>query len=117
VLLADPDRTFTGAVTAHAVAQAWSEPDRSRLRARDLATEVRSVPRDASLHTALEALVHDDGTGIAVADGAGDLVGWLDHRAVLNGLAGPAPRLTRPEAPTGSRDAGSSAVRLARAEV
>jgi CIC family chloride channel protein len=96
VLLAAPDQTFSGVVTGHAVAQAWTEPDRDRLRAHDLASEVRSVPLDTSLHAALEALVHDDGTGIAVADNNGDVVGWLDHRAILVGLAGPAPLLTSP---------------------
>lgn len=94
VLLAAPDHTFSGIVTGHAVAEAWSEPDRDRLRAHDLASEVHSVPLDTTLHAALDTLVHDDGTGIAVANQTGDIIGWLDHRAILASLAGRSPLLT-----------------------
>jgi CIC family chloride channel protein len=90
VLVSGDDGTLYGVVTAHAVAEAMSEPGGDRLQARELASAVGSIAPEASLTAALAALNHDDGTGIAVVDGAGDVVGWIDHRAVLSGLLVPA---------------------------
>lgn len=92
VLVAGEADTFNGVVTAHAVAQALSEQGGERLQARDLAQAVGSIGQRENLEAALQALVHDDGTGIAVLDTEADdeVVGWIDHRAILARLAPPA---------------------------
>lgn len=58
-----------------------------RRPARDLAGSTKTVSIDRSLEEALTELVHDDGTGIGVTNEQGDVVGWLDHRSLLAGLA------------------------------
>lgn len=87
VLVAAPDQTVCGVITSHSVAQAWTEQGMEALTARDLAGTTKSVSIDCSLEQALVELVHDDGTGIGVTNTDGDVVGWLDHRSLLAGLA------------------------------
>ena len=87
VLVAGPDQTFHGVVTSHAVAQAWTEQGMESLTAQDLAGTVRSIATTCSLEKALAELLHDNGTGIAVTDHKGDVIGWIDHRSMLAGLA------------------------------
>jgi CBS domain-containing protein len=87
VLVAAPDQSLAGVITSHTVAQAWTEQGMEQLTARDLAGTTKSVSISCSLEEALAELVHDDGTGIGVTNEEGDVVGWLDHRGLLAGLA------------------------------
>jgi CIC family chloride channel protein len=91
VLVSRGGDTLDGVVTGHAVAQAWGEDGSERLTAGDLAAAVGSVRSDATLDDALATLLHDDGTGIAVIDSDSDIVGWVNHRAILLGLANTQP--------------------------
>jgi CIC family chloride channel protein len=84
------DQGTVQVVTAHALADALTN-DEDAL-ARDLAQAVPRLPLTTSLHEALEALLHDDGTGAAVVDDTGEVVGWVDHQCILSDLTGVASR-------------------------
>jgi CIC family chloride channel protein len=80
-------------VTAHALADALSSDD--TVTALALAQAVPVIAVSDSVRQALSVLLHDDGTGAAVTDQEGRVVGWIDHRAILADLAGS----RSPEAP------------------
>ncbi|WP_402465133.1 chloride channel protein [Isoptericola aurantiacus] len=83
------DGVLVGLLRADRAADALESDDEAGAATVELVVDdIARIPVSATLRDGLEALRHrhDDGSGGAVVDDAGAVVGWLTHHAVLTAL-------------------------------